>query len=158
MSLSMTHYAAVLRMGVLLSCSLRYNRRHQQQKGNHREVVELSTPSFIDSMQHMKSKRTSQKQTLDVSYELIHDTLCSCSVHGCFVVLFSEVLEAKLWVKLWVHLGNLLSFDLHKSNCTTADTPTWTKPKKKETKLRQQLLANATSGNQITSTTEQSQR
>ena len=37
----MIHYAAALHMGILLSCSLRYSRRHQQQKGSHREAVEV---------------------------------------------------------------------------------------------------------------------
>ena len=155
----MMHYAAALCMSNLLSYSLRCSWRHQQRKGSHREAVELSTPSSNDSMQYMKCKRAQQKQTPDVRHMRKHDTFCNSSVHVSisFWLCFFEMTGTGGKALNQVSETSWMLACTKKAAQFHTHLPNKTKVMKR-TRLRQQLLANPTSGNQTTSTTEQSQR
>ena len=91
----MTHCATALCVGIFASCSLRYSWRHSPKKEGHREAVELSTSFFIIPLTASNTwfeKRAQQKQTLDVSHVIKHDTLCRCSIVILFRPCFFEVI------------------------------------------------------------------
>ena len=91
----MTHCATALCVGIFASCSLRYSWRHSQQKQSHRERLELSTYIFkipFSASNTWFEKRAQQKQTLDVSHVIKHDTLCRCSIVILFRPCFFEVI------------------------------------------------------------------
>ena len=91
----MTHCATAVCVGIFASCSLRYSWRHSQKKESHREAVELSTFFFkipLTASNTWFGKRAQQKQTLDVSHVIKHDTLCRCSIVILFRPCFFEVI------------------------------------------------------------------